>query len=226
MNIRKAFCYAFDYDSYINNVLDGFGFQPKGPIPEGLLGYDSKGPSYSYNLDMAESHFRDAGVWESGFTFTAYYNSGNDVRLNALLLLENAVENLNPKFNMEVQGLEWPDYLDKLRAGELPLFFLGWAPDYADPHNYAQPFLHSDGHFPHYLNFGYDDIDDIIMEAAAEPSESERIMLYKELANVEHDKALYIWASQGIGYHFERDWVNGWYHNMMHSTLYYQLSKD
>ena len=226
VDIRKGFCYAFDYDSYIDNVLDGFGFQPKGPIPDGLLGYDSNGPSYSYNLDMAESHFREAGVWDSGFTFTAYYNSGNDVRLNALLLLENAIEGMNDNFNMEVQGLEWPDYLDKLRAGELPLFFLGWAPDYADPHNYAHPFLHSDGHFPHYLNFAYDDMDDIIMEAASEPSESQRVVLYKDLADVEHDKALYIWASQGIGYHFERDWVNGWYHNMMHSTLYYQLSKD
>jgi peptide/nickel transport system substrate-binding protein len=226
VDIRKGFCYAFDYVTYIDSILDGFGFQPKGPIPEGLLGYDEDGPSYSYNLDMAESHFRDAGVWDDGFTFTAYYNSGNDVRLNALLLLENAIEDMNPKFNMEVQGLEWPDYLDKLRAGELPLFFLGWAPDYADPHNYAQPFLHSDGHFPHYLNFAYDDIDDLIMDAAAEPSESQRKIMYRDLADLEHDKALYIWASQGIGYHFERDWVNGWYHNKMHSTLYYQLSKD
>ena len=226
VDIRKGFCYAFDYVTYIDSILDGFGFQPKGPIPEGLLGYDEDGPSYSYNLDMAESHFRDAGVWDNGFTFTAYYNSGNDVRLNALLLLENAIEDMNPKFNMEVQGLEWPDYLDKLRAGELPLFFLGWAPDYADPHNYAQPFLHSDGHFPHYLNFAYDDIDDLIMDAAAEPSESQRKIMYRDLADLEHDKALYIWASQGIGYHFERDWVNGWYHNKMHSTLYYQLSKD
>ena len=50
--------------------------------------------------------------------------------------------------------------------------------------------------------------------------------MYYDLADMEHEKALYIWASQGIGYHFEREWVNGWYHNMMHSTLYYMLSKD
>jgi peptide/nickel transport system substrate-binding protein len=148
------------------------------------------------------------------------------VRLNALLLLENSVESLNPKFEIEVQGLEWPDYLDKLRANELPLFFLGWAPDYADPHNYAHPFLHSEGHFPHYLSFGYEEIDTLIMEAAAEPDASLRTGMYYELADLEHEKALYIWASQSIGYHFEREWVNGWYHNMMHSTLYYMLSKD
>ena len=225
-DIRRAFCYAFDYDSYIEDILDNFGTRPTGPIPDGLLGYDPSGPSYDFNLNKAQEHFEAAGIWDTGFTLTAYYNSGNDVRLNALLLLENSVESLNPKFEIEVLGLEWPDYLDKLRAHELPLFFLGWAPDYADPHNYAHPFLHSDGHFPHYLSFGYEDIDTLIMEAAAEPDASLRTGMYYELADLEHEKALYIWASQGIGYHFEREWVNGWYHNMMHSTLYYMLSKD
>ena len=175
---------------------------------------------------MAEQHFRNAGVWDDGFTITAYYNLGNDVRLNALLLLENALEEMNSNFDVEVQGLEWPTYLDKLRAHELPLFFLGWAPDYADPHNYAHPFLHSEGHFAHYLGFAYDDIDNLIMNAASESDTSAREDLYFDLADLEHDKALYIWSSQSIGYKIWRDWVNGWYHNMMHGTLFYSLSKS
>ena len=225
-DIRKGFCYSFNYDSYIDDILDGWGKQPTGPIPDGLLGYDANGPKYSYNPAMAQQHFETAGVWDSGFTITAYYNLGNDVRLNALLLLENALEEMNPNFNVEVQGLEWPTYLDKLRANELPLFFLGWAPDYADPHNYAHPFLHSEGHFAHYLGFAYDDIDNLIMSAASESDISTREDLYFDLADLEHDKALYIWSSQSIGYKIWRDWVNGWYHNMMHGTLFYTLSKS
>ncbi len=228
-DIRKGFCYSFDYDSYINDILDGWGKQPTGPIPDGLLGYDPGGQQYNFDPSeggMSQSHFEAAGVWDTGFTITAYYNLGNDVRLNALLLLENALEDMNPKFNVEVQGLEWPTYLDKLRAHELPLFFLGWAPDYADPHNYAHPFLHGEGHFAHYLGFQYDEIDDLIMEAASESDTSIREDLYYQLADVEHDKALYIWGSQGIGYKLWRDWVNGWYHNMMHGTLFYTLSKS
>ena len=225
-DIRKGFCYSFNYDSYIDDILDGWGKQPTGPIPDGLLGYDATGPKYSYDPAMARQHFENAGVWETGFTITAYYNLGNDVRLNALLLLENALEEMNPNFNVEVQGLEWPTYLAKLRANELPLFFLGWAPDYADPHNYAHPFLHSEGHFAHYLGFAYDDIDNLIMSAASESDISTREDLYFDLADLEHDKALYIWSSQSIGYKIWRDWVNGWYHNMMHGTLFYTLSKS
>ena len=226
INVRKGFCYAFNYDKYIGDVLDGWGKQPTGPIPDGLLGYNPNGPQYEYDLPMAEYHFKEAGVWDTGFTITAYYNSGNDVRLNALLMLENTLESINPNFNVEVQGLEWPSYLDKLRTGELPLFFLGWAPDYADPHGYARPFLHSDSSFANYLSFEYDDIDDLITDAASESDTSTREQMYYDLADLEHDKALYIWTSQSINYHFQRDWVQGWYYNPMHSTLYYTLSKD
>jgi peptide/nickel transport system substrate-binding protein len=225
-DIRKGFCYSFNYDSYIDDVLDGWGKQPTGPIPDGLLGYNPNGPQYEYDLPMAENHFKEAGVWDTGFTITAYYNTGNDVRMNALLILEDALESMNPNFNVEVQGLEWPTYLDKLRANELPLFFLGWAPDYADPHNYAHPFLHSDGHFANYLSFEYDDIDELVMNASKESDSSIRANMYEDLADLEHDNALYIWTSQSSGYHFQRDWVQGWYHNPMHSTLYYTLSKD
>ena len=37
-------------DSYIDDILDGFGTRPTGPIPEGLLGHYSKedgGPQYN-----------------------------------------------------------------------------------------------------------------------------------------------------------------------------------
>jgi len=226
VNIRKGFCYSFNYDYHIDDIVDGWGKQPTGPIPDGLLGYNPNGPQYEYAVNMAEYHFKEAGVWEDGFTISTYYNLGNDVRLNALLMLKNTLESMNPNFNVEVQGLEWPLYLDKLKTSELPLFFLGWAPDYADPHNYAYPFLHSDSYFANYLNFEDDDIDDLITDAASESDTSTREQMYYDLADLEHEKALYIWTKQNIGYHLQRDWVQGWYSNPMHSTLYYTLSKD
>ena len=228
VDIRKGFCYSFDYDTFINDVIDNRGKQPTGPIPEGLLGYNPNGPKYTYNLNMAEMHFKDAGVWDDGFTISAYYNLGNDVRLEGLLLLENAIESLNSKFNIEVVGLEWPLFLDKLRTREIPFFMLGWGADYSDPHNFAHPFLHgAEGYYPsNYLGFQYDDIDNLIMEAAAESDPSTRESMYFELAELEHEKALHIWVYQPVSYRIVKDWVNGWYHNMMHGTLYYTISKS
>ena len=225
-DIRKAFSYSFDYDTFLKDVIDNRGKQPRGPIPEGLLGYNANGPQYSYNPDMAEFHFKEAGVWDDGFTVKAYYNLGNDIRLNALLLLEEGLEEINPKFDLVVQGLEWPLFLDKLASREVPLFILGWGADYADPHNFAHPFLHGgEGVFPSsYLGFQYDDLDNLIMEAEAEQDTFQRQQMYYEIAELEHEKALHIWVYQPLGYKIMKDWVNGWYYNPIHGTLYYSLS--
>ena len=141
-------------------------------------------------------------------------------------MLENTIESLNAKFDLVVQGLEWPDYLDKFIQSEMPLFFLGWAPDYADPHDYVQPFLHSNGHFPYYLSYQNDELDQLIMDAARETDDATRIQLYADIIDLEHDEAIYIWTHQGITFHVERDWVDGWYSNPMYGgTYYYSLSK-
>ena len=105
---------------------------------------------------------------------------------------------------------------------------LGWGADYSDPHNFAHPFLHgAEGYYPsNYLGFQYDDLDNLIMEAAAEQDPFQRQQMYYDIADLEHEKALHIWCYQPTSYRIVKDWVNGWYHNMMHGTLYYTLSKS
>ena len=226
INVRKAFCYSFPYQQFITDELDDHALKPKGPVPAGMLGYNENGPEYELDLEQAEYYFKEAGVWDTGFTLTVYYNSGNTARENGLLMLENTIESLNAKFDLVVQGLEWPDYLDKFIQSEMPLFFLGWAPDYADPHDYVQPFLHSNGHFPYYLSYQNDELDQLIMDAARETDDATRIQLYADIIDLEHDEAIYIWTHQSITFHVERDWVQGWYYNPMYGgTYYYSLSK-
>ena len=226
INVRKAFCYAFPYQQFITDELDDHALKPKGPVPSGMLGYNEYGPEYDLDLEQAEYYFKEAGVWDTGFTLTVYYNSGNTARENGLLMLENNIESLNAEFDLVVQGLEWPDYLDKFIQSEMPLFFLGWAPDYADPHDYVQPFLHSNGHFPYYLSYQNDELDQLIMDAARETDDATRIQLYADIIDLEHEEAIYIWTHQGITFHVERDWVDGWYSNPMYGgTYYYSLSK-
>ena len=226
INVRKAFCYAFPYQQFITDELDDHALKPKGPVPAGMLGYNEYGPEYDLDLEQAEYYFKEAGVWDAGFTLTVYYNSGNTARENGLLMLENNIESLNAEFDLVVQGLEWPDYLDKFIQSEMPLFFLGWAPDYADPHDYVQPFLHSNGHFPYYLSYQNDELDQLIMDAARETDDATRIQLYADIIDLEHEEAIYIWTHQGITFHVERDWVDGWYSNPMYGgTYYYSLSK-
>ena len=223
LDMRKGFAYSFPYDDFIEQVLAGAAQKPKGPIPDGMLGYHPTAPEYTYNLNLAEQHFRDAGVWDTGFSLTVYYNLGNTAREDGLLMLQNELEDLNPGFSLTVQGLEWPDYLDKYRQSELPLFFLGWAPDFADPDDYAFPFLHSEGHYPYYLSYYNGEIDDLIEQAGSESDPDDRENLYHQITELEHEECVFIWTHQATTFHVEREWVNGYYSNPMYSGFYYYV---
>jgi len=91
-DLRIAFSYAFDYDAFIDNVLNGFGQQAQGPIPIGMTGHDSELAMYEYDLDLAVDAWNDAmaaglnDVWENmSYTLQIYYNSGNTNRERACL---------------------------------------------------------------------------------------------------------------------------------------------
>ena len=220
-DLRQAFCYAFDYDQFVNDIMLGSGMQARGPIPKGMLGYDDNARMYDFDLDKAEDLFKEAGVWDSGFELTTYYNTGNTIREDGLLLLENTLETLNPNFEITVQGLEWTNYLKKFQNKELSLFFLGWAPDYPDPDNYVHPFFHSQGHYPNFLSYNNPVMDELIEEASRELDPNYRESLYSDIQELAYDEALFIWIAQAYTFHVERSWVQGYQYNPMYAGMYY-----
>ena len=56
VNLRKALCYAFDYDGFINNILSGSVARNAGIIPGTLWGAPKDLQGYTYDLDKAKQH--------------------------------------------------------------------------------------------------------------------------------------------------------------------------
>jgi peptide/nickel transport system substrate-binding protein len=44
------------------------------------------------------------------------------------------------RFTVRVRNVEWAEYGERRRAGEMPVFLMGWFPDYLDPDDYLEPF--------------------------------------------------------------------------------------
>lgn len=228
VNVRRAFCYAFDYDTYINDVALGLGSKPYGPAPASLPFVDTNQEWYEFDLEKATEEFKQAfngELWEKGFKLTLLYNSGNDQRMTAAQLLEYGIESINPKFQIEVQSMEWATYLDKLNAGALPVFYMGWHMDFPDIHNFYVPFLQSAGTFAGYCGEAMSEMaklyfDDLIAAGIKATDPEERVVIYSLLQKRAKDLATSLFYVDNEDHRCYRDWVKGFVYNPAYSANY------
>jgi peptide/nickel transport system substrate-binding protein len=242
INVRKAFCHAFNYEAYLEDAFYGEAVQPKGPIIVGMMGWREDQPTYSYDLAKAEEYFKQAvmkdpetgeefSVWDTGFYFQITYNTGNDLRRIAAEIFKYELEALNPKFSVAVVNLPWPAYLSGRRAGKYPVSISGWIEDYHDPSNWVQPFMHSTGYYSSVQAFPEDlqaRIDELIDQGVATSDPDERRAIYEELQQIAYDEALDAFLYQQLERAYMQEWISGWYSNPMHGEQYanlYVLSK-
>lgn len=222
-NVRLAFMHAFDYQKYINETMQGMAIQPNGAIPKGMFGYSADVPTYNFDLDLARSYLENAETnWvEQGFKLEVYYNSGNEARQTACMLIKDGLEELSDKIEVSVKPLEWSVYLDYRKDGQMPAMFLGWAPDYADPDNYLQPFYHSGGTYASMIGYENKTLDAAITAAALEQDPEVRAQMYEDLMFDMYEEALFAWTAQATNFFVCQDYVEGYYFNPMFSNLYY-----
>ncbi len=230
-HIRKAFNYAMDWSTVINDAYAGEALRSRGPIPKGMLGYSDAQPVYGFDLDLSEQEFQLAeigDVWTDGFSVTLSYNEGNSARQRMAEVLAENLEAMNDRFHVELISLPWLDYLAARRDRLLPMYFVGWFEDYHHPHNWVFPFLHSEGtyrdqSFPQTLADLFDDkVEDC--HDLADPVVAQTC--YEELQNISYEHAAAVWGAQPLARHYERTEVRGYYFPpTLPYYYYYNLSK-
>ncbi len=216
VKVRKAFNYAFEYDAFIEQVLQGLGYKTNGPVPKNMQPYYNDDLElYSHDLDKAEQLLKEAHggeLWEKGFTFTILYNTGNESRKTASNIFEANIEKINPNFEIKVRGVDWSTYLDQMIGTKMPLFIIGWLADFPDPHNFVTPFMASDGTFSGWQGEGMvemakEQFDPLIEQGMATVDVEKRKKTYYELQKLAHDLAIDVWLPQAEGTRILRSWV-------------------
>ncbi len=231
VDVRKGFAYAFDWDTYIDDAMAGYGEQISSPMVKGIPYYKPDWPSYELDLAKAEEHLKaawDGLLWENGFEMTLVYASGDITGKVACEILQNNLFEINPLFKINIQLMAWPSILSEMVIGRLPMYLNGWQADYPDPHNFVFAYMHSKGTFAHAQRYSNEAADDLIEQAISSSSHSERQMLYDQIAELYYDEVPSIMISQLLGVYFFRDWIQGFVHNPIrpaYEDYAYYLSK-
>ncbi len=228
-DVRLGMSYAFDAKTFVRDALKGEGFQAKSVVPPTLLETNAHFPYRSYNLKKAISHFKRAfngDVWKKGFHFTLTYNVGAENRMAAALILKKNVESLNPKFHIDIRGLDWPSFLDKSEKHLMPIFMRGWYADYPNAYNFFYAFFDSNGRYPLEQQYRDPQMDRLLEKFASTHSRLKQKKLEEEILKLANYDAPNIPVAHPTAIYALRKEVPVFYDNPIALGLdYYYISK-
>jgi peptide/nickel transport system substrate-binding protein len=219
-NVRKGFCYAFDYAKFLAEAMLGEGIQPGSPIVQGLYGYNASSPKYSLCLTLAKTLLQTTPTFGNlstvGFKFIMMYNAGNLVRKAACEILQTNLLAIDPKFQVSIIPMDW-------KTGILPLiktklatcYQIGWGADYPHAANFVVPFMRSTGVFAKYQSYGYPALDAKIDAALTEPDPATQLAKYSEISQIFYDDAPGFMTVQPLGRRYFTKYISGFYFNPM-----------
>lgn len=222
IHVRKGFCLAFDYDTYLADAMLGEGTMLGSPLVEGLAGYDPVLPKYTQDLEAAADELELAwggAVAANGFKFTMVYNSGNIPRKTACEILAEALYSISANYSVSILPMAWPTILDNIftetetSKGPLPLFQIGWIADYPDADNFITPFMFSEGDFAYFQNYGSTEVDDMIEAARFMADGPAREAAYADIHQAYYDDPGGIMLCQPLGRRFFTKYIFGFYFN-------------
>ena len=204
--VRQAVANLIDRDELATKVYKNTYTPLYSFIPDGLAAHsdtlksaygDGKGKP---STDKAKKVLSDAGV-KTPVDLKLQYNSDHYGSSSAdeYAAIKSQLES-SGLFKVDLQSTEWTQF-NKERVvtdssdGSYPVYQLGWFPDYSDPDNYLSPFFR-DGNF---VNNGYSnkEINDLIVNQAAEKDESKRENMLKEIQEKETEDLSTIPLLQG-----------------------------
>ena len=216
-DVRKGFNYAFDWETYINDVYGGEAEQRGSPIIEGLLFYNPDASMYSRNLTRAEEHLKlawDGELWDKGCKFTLLYDPGNLRRETGCQILAQNLYTINPRFDVSIQPIAWETYLDDMvDTREMPMFQVGWVADYPHPDNFLHAFMVSSGPFADFQGYGDLELDEVIEQAFKESDPTVQRSLYYQLQERYYEDAPSIMLCQQLVRRYFSGTIEGFYFN-------------
>ena len=143
--LRQAISIAVDYEEFISLFMNGRARLAQGPVPPGIMaeGRQALNP-YVHNKTLADAKHLLA---------QAGYPNGINSKTNKPLVLNYAAVTgggpesraqfdwLRKQFaklgiQLNVEATHYSRFQDKIRTGNIQLFFFGWNADYPDPENF------------------------------------------------------------------------------------------
>ncbi len=223
VEVRRAINYAVDVDTIIDAVYEGQGVPAAGPISDMVWGAHPDLEPYGHDVERAQELMAEAG-YEDGFE-TTFYTNDNPQRIQTAEIVQDQLAQLN--IDVEVNVLDWGDYLERTGAGEHEMFMLGWVSVTGDADYGLYSLFHSEyfGDPGNRTFFAHPELDERLDVGRRNADEDIRLDAYHGAQEIIRDQAPWIFIRHAEDVDAARDYVEGFvphpagHHDLSNVTL-------
>lgn len=180
--LRQALNWAVDRQTIASKVLQEQATAADGIVPNPMPGHQFEAMPYKYDPEKAKALLNEAG-YPGGADLPplklAYRTEG--LAPDEAQALQANLKNVG--VDVELEGMESGVFLDKMIAGELPLFLVNWQADYNSPDTFLYSLFKSDQaqNVFHYVS---PDADALLDKARSTLSREDRLKAYNDAERV------------------------------------------
>ena len=243
--LRLAISIAVDQEEFISIFRNGRGIAAQGPIPPGIFGYqEGKAGINPYVYEWADGAPRRKSIEHAKRLLAeAGYPGGRDAKSGQPLLVNLDTTGTGPDaksrldwyakqfdkigVQLAIRATDWNRFQDKIRKGNVQLYFLGWNADYPDPENFlfllhgAQSKVRTSGE--NASNWENPEFDRLFERMKSMANGPERAAIIDRMVAVARHDAPWVWSFFPKDYTLHHAWVrNRKPHSIANNGLKYQ----
>ena len=198
--VRQAANYAIDKEALVNDVLEGTAEVAAGPTPPAFAwAYNEDLEPYPYDPDKARELLAEAGA--EGAELTFYVTEGGSGMLDPVAMGTAIQADLEAVgFDVKIETYEWNTFLGEVNPGlegKADMAEMAWMTN--DPDTLPYLALRTDA-WPDKggFNSGYysnPKVDELLEQARVATDQEERARLYKEMQEIVHEDAPWVFVA-------------------------------
>ncbi len=155
---------------------------------------------------LASQGYNESNPFEIDLWYTPSHYGDAEVDMAAVLKQQFEATGV---IKIEVKSAEWATYKDNWSNKAMPMFLLGWYPDYIDPDNYMAPFAGTQGSKGMGIFFSDPVWDAKLIEGQTVTDPAKRTALYEELQQMWTDDVMTVPLIQEPLYLFTQKNISG-----------------
>lgn len=185
---RQALAAALDREVIVDRVFEGRNIPAYHMVPQGypfatepfLDKYGTR------DLDMAITLLEGEGYTaDDPFVVELWYPPEHygTTTADVMQVIKEQWEETG-LVQVELKSQNWAEYVDGFVDGSLPIFILGWFPDFADPENWLSPWANCIQSPDMGANYCTEEMDDLLLRAASSSDPAVREDLYQQIGDL------------------------------------------